>query len=180
MSSPVARRYAKALFEVTIERKTLDRTEEELQTILQALQDQPQLFTLLFHPKIGRDEKKKIVKEVFASILSQETENFLFLLIDSGRLATLTDIVHVYTKLANEARGVEEAVVYSTQALPEAELTKVAETFSQAIGKKLRVRNEVKPEIVGGLVVRVGDRVYDGSLRLQLQRFQNGLLAQSM
>ncbi|MDE1399021.1 ATP synthase F1 subunit delta, partial [Bacillus licheniformis] len=75
------------------------------------------------------------------------------------------------TELSNEARGIADATVTTAKPLTEAEVQKIAEQFGQKLNKKLRVTTKVDPSIIGGMIVRIGDRLYDGSIKGKLARF---------
>jgi F-type H+-transporting ATPase subunit delta len=103
------------------------------------------------------------------------TLNFLFLLADRGREVYLEEIFAEYKRLSNEEKGIAEAVVTSATPLDEEDKQQLIEIFQQLIGKKLLVKNVVDSDILGGVIVQIGDRLYDGSLRTKLIRFQERL-----
>ncbi|MCS1352283.1 F0F1 ATP synthase subunit delta [Mechercharimyces sp. CAU 1602] len=173
-SAVVAKRYAKALFEAAQEQGLLEQVEEELVTVDQMLGHTPELKKWLTHPTVDVKQKKEVLLKVSES-MSTLTTNVLILLIERGREAVITDFVRSYQKLANEARGVAEAVVTTAVTLTEAEAAQLSQAFSKKMGKELRITNIVDPTIIGGVVVRIGDRLYDGSIKSKLDRFEQQL-----
>lgn len=169
--SAVAKRYAQALYEVASEQQAIDKTEAELVQITDVINQSEELNMLLTHPKVTAQEKKEIINELFGGKASETTLNFLNLLFERGREEELHNIAKHFTDLSNEARGYAEATVITAKPLTEDELQKVAEQFGQKVNKKLRVTTKVDPSIVGGIIVRIGDRLYDGSIKGKLARF---------
>jgi F-type H+-transporting ATPase subunit delta len=174
MKSPVAKRYAKALFEIALERNLLDEVEKELQLVVDAFSALPTLREWLSHPKTGISQKKDLFSSVF-SHLSEITLNLLFLLTDRHRENEIEDIAHEYKALANEEKGIAEAVVTSAYPLSEQDKKELVATFQKLIGKTIHITEVVDSDILGGVIVRIGDRLYDGSLKTKLIRFQERL-----
>lgn len=169
--SAVAKRYARALFEVASEKKAIDATEGELLGVVQVIEENEGLRKLLSHPKISAEEKKQMLETLFAREISANTGNFLNIVIERGREGQLKEIVDNYIEMANEVRGIADATVVTAKALTKQEVKQVEDAFGRQLNKKLRVKTEVDPDIIGGLVVRIGDTLYDGSIRGKLNRF---------
>lgn len=173
MSSPaVAKRYAKALFEVALERDQLDAIEVELQSIHQVLVDHPSFLKLLYHPQIDNKVKKEEFNSIFAGKVSETMITFMNLLIDRNREDALEYISEYYVRLANKERGLEDALVTSLKALTDVEKQGLASHFGQLINKKIRIHNLVDPSILGGVIVKIGDQLFDGSVVGKLNRFK--------
>lgn len=172
IQTTVASRYAEALFAIAKQNNTLEQVEIELRTIEQVLADNSELTKLLNHPHIEKQAKKSLLISVFKGHISETVENFLQLLIDKKRQNVFTYIVREFTLLANEARGIVDATVTSAKNLTDVQLEQIRTTFKEIVGKDLRIATEVNAEILGGFIVRIGDRVYDSSLKTQLSRFE--------
>ncbi|MDG2794817.1 F0F1 ATP synthase subunit delta, partial [Vibrio parahaemolyticus] len=113
---------------------------------------------------------------VFGSV-SESILNTLYILIDNKRIDILSDIANEYVVLANEERNVADATVYSTRLLSEEEKLNIAEAFAKRTGKDaIRVKNVVDEDLLGGIKVRIGNRIYDGSLQGKLARIQRELM----
>lgn len=171
MSSAVGKRYARALFEVARERGKIDQVEADFAAIVQAVEQSEDLAKILLHPHISADAKQSLIDELFKSHVEEETYNFLNVLVDNGREQQLFDIYRFYVQLAHDARGIAEAVVTSAKPLTAEEQAELAEQFGQKLNKKLHVKTVVDPSILGGIVVKIGDRLYDGSIKTKLETF---------
>jgi len=170
----IARRYAHALFELAREKGELDRIRQELDVAEKTIERLPELQEWLMTPAVNVERKKQLVAEHFQGF-SVWTKNFLSLLLDRGRQELIPWIAQEYNKLADEALGIQEAVVTSAVPLSEQEKEQLAAVFEERIGKKLRIVNVVDSDLLGGLIVQIGDRLYDGSLRTKLTRFRRRL-----
>ena len=175
MSAAVAKRYARALFEVAQQVKSIELIEQELKTIVDALKGNSEFQQILSHPQISAENKKQMMDALLGDTATIQTKNFIHLLIQRHRESQLADIVDAFIELANQARGYADAVVTTAKPLTEDELNKLAAQFGNVLKKTLRVQSVVDPTILGGVIVRIGDRLYDGSIAGKLQRFQQNL-----
>ncbi|WCN38060.1 F0F1 ATP synthase subunit delta [Aneurinibacillus uraniidurans] len=169
--SAVAKRYARALFEVASENQTIDTTETELNQITDIIAQDAEFRAILTHPKITAAEKTDMLNTLFAGKVSETTLVFLGLVINRGREESFSDIAQNFTELANEVRGYADAIVTTAKSLTEEEAQAIAAQFGAKLNKKLRVTTKVDPSIIGGMMVRIGDRMYDGSIKGKLSRF---------
>lgn len=168
--SAVAKRYARALFDVALEKKAIDATEKELAQVVNTIEENEGFRKLLSHPKITAAEKKQMVETLFANEISATTGNFLNIVLDRGREKDLDQILASFIEMANEIRGIADATVITAKSLNDNEVKQLADAFGRQLNKKLRVKTEVNPALIGGVVVRIGDRLYDGSISGKLAR----------
>ncbi|QOS98203.1 F0F1 ATP synthase subunit delta [Brevibacterium sp. JNUCC-42] len=171
MSGALAKRYARALFEIAAERGLIDQIEDELKDLAEALQQVPDFQKLFMHPRIAVSSKKELLEELFKGKTSQELINFLFALVDNKRESEFEEITKAYVEMANDKRGFADATVTTAKPLSKEELEELAAQFGQMLDKKLRFESVVDPTIIGGVVVKIGDRLYDGSLKTKLEHF---------
>jgi F-type H+-transporting ATPase subunit delta len=176
-SGSVAKRYAKAFFEVAAEKGQLDTIEKELQGIQQVMVDNPVFLQLLHHPQIDKKVKKKEINTIFKGQISDITLDFINLLIDGDRGDILPSVTTQFVELANLERGIADALVTSVKPLTEAEIESIGTKFSEVVNKKIRIQNVVDPSIIGGIIVKIGDRLYDGSVIGKLNRFKQSVLS---
>ncbi|WP_019121082.1 F0F1 ATP synthase subunit delta [Brevibacillus massiliensis] len=169
--SAVAKRYARALFEVAKERGLIDQVETELKSIVDAVRQNEDLTKILMHPHISVGAKKELISQLFEAHVAEVTSNFLAVLIDNGRESDLENIANAYVKLANEERGIADALLTSAKPLSSEEQAEIAERFGKLLNKRLRFETVVDPAILGGIVIKIGDRLYDGSIRSKLEHF---------
>jgi F-type H+-transporting ATPase subunit delta len=176
MGSMVARRYALALFQLVKEQELIDTVEEELRVVKEVFFINKDLTAVLESPKVSREKKKEILSNAFASV-NPLVLNTLMLLVDRHRENEIMDVAGEFSKLANEERGVEAANVYSVRPLTDEERTALSVSFAKKIGKKsLQIENVVDSDLLGGVKVRIGNRIFDGSLRGKLDRLERTLL----
>lgn len=171
----VAKRYAKALFEVAKERGKVAEVDQELRAIAVVLESNPDYVKLLEHPTISPANKEALLKQAFGATVSEEVMNTLQLLVGRRRESILRDLVAYYSQIANDALGQAQAKVYTPLPLTEVEANQIAVAFGKLTGKRIRIENIVNPSLLGGLQVRIGDRLYDGSLFGKLQRMEKSL-----
>ncbi|HEY9578108.1 MAG TPA: F0F1 ATP synthase subunit delta [Pseudobacillus sp.] len=175
--SVVAKRYALALFEIAKEHQQLQQIEEELQVVKAVFQENKGLLPLLESPKLTIEEKQALVKNAF-SAASIYVTNILMLLIERHREGDIIDVVDAYVSLSNEEQGLAEATVESVRPLTDAEIKQISAQFAKKVGKQaLKITNIVNPELLGGLKVRISNRIFDGSLRGKLNRLEKQLTA---
>ncbi|MBA2874479.1 F0F1 ATP synthase subunit delta [Thermaerobacillus caldiproteolyticus] len=172
----VAKRYALALFQIAKEQQLLDQLEEEIRVVRQVFADNEAFLSVLNHPKISLEKKKALIQETFASV-STPLQNTLLLLLDRHRIDIVPQLANEFIALANEVRGVAEATVYSVRPLREEEKQALSDVFAKKVGKvALRIHNVVDPSLIGGVKLRIGNRIYDGSVSGKLERLQRQLI----
>lgn len=168
MSSPVARRYAQALHAEAERQDHLAATDEDVKLLGESLDQTPDLARFFRSPVISREKKKAIVEELFAARVSPLTHRFLQLLVDKERETLLGEVVEAYQALRDEERGIIEVEARTAHDLGAAERQKLSAAVERMTGKQPRLKVRREPSLMGGLVLRVGDTVYDGSVRHQL------------
>ncbi|WP_223594886.1 F0F1 ATP synthase subunit delta [Neobacillus bataviensis] len=176
-NSMVAKRYASALFQISKEQQILSNVEEELRVVREVLDYNADLKAVLKSSKLTNENKKEIIRNAFSTV-NAYVLNTLMILIDRHREDEIVEVVNQFIELANEEMGIAEAKVYSIRPLTDAEREAVSTTFAAKIGKKsLRIENIVDSELLGGIKLRIGNRIYDGSLRGKLNRLERKLLS---
>jgi len=176
ISGSIARRYAKALFSLAVEKGNVEGWSESLQTLGRTLSGAADLQDVLQNPAYDRDQRAAVVHELAKAMqLDAEPANLLFLLGDRNRLAYLPAIVAAFRELADQELGRLRARVTTAVPLLDAEASAIAEKLSAATSKKVLVERAVDPAILGGVVAQVGSLVYDGSLRTQLEDLRQTL-----
>jgi F-type H+-transporting ATPase subunit delta len=180
-SGALARRYARALLEVAEARGQTTALElrDELRGFASQLQDHEPLRRALAHPGLGAEPKRRIVaalaERAKASPLMQKLVEVLAV---RDRLPLLGEVAAAYAALANAAKGVVRAEVVSAAPLGPAQQQALVEAL-RGEGKSVELESEVEPALVGGLVIRVAGRTYDGSVRTQLAALRRRLAASS-
>ncbi|WP_337103901.1 F0F1 ATP synthase subunit delta [Paenibacillus sp. YIM B09110] len=171
-NSVVAKRYAKALFEVAASQQIVAEVEAELKLIVETLEQNADVQKFLSLPNIDPSKKVAVIKAAFGDSISALVLNTIEILISRRRQDNLVEVYAAYTKIAGDSLGQAHATVYSAQSLSGEELANVAAQFGQLTGKKIIAQQIVDPSLLGGVQVRIGDRLYDGSLSGKLDRLQ--------
>lgn len=174
----IARRYAGALFEAAKQAEAIDFVESDLGLITYSLQTMPRLKEALEHPLIPAERKKVIIADVFKGEIQDVMLHFLSLIVDKRREDILEDVEQEYVRLANEFRGVVTAMVTSAVPLAASEKSELRGKLEDLTGKKVELELGEDPALIGGLVVRIGDTVMDGSVRGYLASLKNQLLGE--
>jgi F-type H+-transporting ATPase subunit delta len=171
--SGLAARYALALFDLADERKALDAVANDLRILRGLLGDSPELSRLIRSPVISRAEQGKAIAAIAqAADLSPLTRNFLGLLAQNRRLFALPAIIVSYLARLAERRGEATARVVVAQALSAEQRAAMDEQLRKAVGRKVAVEVEVDPSLLGGIIVKLGSRMIDASLKSKLYRLQ--------
>jgi F-type H+-transporting ATPase subunit delta len=175
LTSQLASRYAQALYELAAENQELDQVEAELGVVAATLSEVPELASLLYHPQVPMAAKKDTVIKVFGTQLGDHVRNFLLLLVDKRRETALAAIVKEYKALANAARNITEAEVTTAMPLSEGERQALAAKLSTVTGKTVTLAAKVDRRIIGGVIVKIGDKLIDGSVVRQLAMLEAAL-----
>jgi len=176
----VGRRYAKALFRIAQEQNRVAEVEKDLRLLADTLKEHAELRQILLNPTVTKQMKKDLARQVFGGRVSETVLNAVQLMVDKGRETLLDTLVDAYLEFANEAMEQAAATVYSARLLTDGELRQIADTFGTITGKTVVARQVLKPELIGGIQVLIGDRLYDGSLSGKLQRLQKTLTQQAL
>ncbi|GKU76946.1 F0F1 ATP synthase subunit delta [Paenibacillus sp. L3-i20] len=176
----VAKRYAKALFELASAAGKVSEVEDQLKLVADVLNEDVEIIKFLSLPNIAPENKIALLKSAFGDKVSELVFNTLQVLVTRRRQAITGDVYEAYTKIAGEALGQAHATVYSAKQLTDSELADVAVQFGSITGKKIIAQQIVEPALLGGLQVRIGDRLYDGSLSGKLDRLQKSLNSKAL
>ena len=170
VSGSVPRRYAKALFSLALEHGRVDAWSAALERLEHLLRAEPELNELLGDPVRTREERHALLVKLVAALdLEAEPANLLFLLGDRNRLDRLADVLRAFAELADANLGRVRARLTSAVPLEAAALDAIAHRLSQVTHAKVLLDRTVDPAILGGLVIKVGDKVLDGSVLGKLE-----------
>lgn len=167
----VAKRYARALFELAKDRQETDRIGEELAAVAEVL-GEPGVEAFFSHPSIEADAKLDVLDKALAGRVSESVLHTLHLMIRRGRANVLQALVEQYSLMADEHAGRATAIVTTPMPLTEGQAEEIAAHYSRLTGKQIGVKNVVNKELLGGMQVRIGDRLYDASLSAKLERLK--------
>lgn len=167
--SGLAGRYATALFELARESNTIDTVAASLKTVTAALDEGGDFAALVTNPLVGRDAASRAVTAVAKALgLDSITTNFLGVLAQNRRLAALRDVVRDFGVLVSAHRGEVAAQVTAAHALTDDQVAQLRQQLKAGLGQDVAVDLRIDPSILGGLVVQVGSKMIDSSLKTKL------------
>ncbi len=169
IQASLAGRYALALFELARDQKQLDAVAASLAALRQALADSDDFRALTASPLIGRDDKVKAAAATAAALgLDPLTTNFIGVLAQNRRLGELGNVIRAFTLLAARHRGEITAEITSARPLDDSQVDAIKANLRTRMGRDIAVDLNVDPAILGGLVVKIGSQMIDGSIRTKL------------
>lgn len=168
----VAGRYAGALFDLAKEQNLLEPVEKDLKTLADTLAANPELGLILGNRQIGSDKKFQLLTGLFGKEFQELTLNFLGVVLEKRREEYLEEIVFSFQRELDEYRGIVEAEVRTAVELPEEGQKALAERLTKTIGKQVRLNFRVEPDLLAGAVLKIGDKVIDGSIATRLKNLQ--------
>lgn len=174
----VANRYAVALFELAKEKQALEQTEKELQLIKAVFEQTPELKKVLEHPRVSEEQKKQLLFDSFKEATSEHVLHTLELLLQRNRIAAIESVIDKVQQLIFEEKNVASAKVYTVKPLSDEVKAELASTFAKKVGKsELIIENIVASDLIGGIKIRIGNRIFDGTIKGQLDRLERQLVA---
>ena len=177
MGGSVARRYARALFGIGVDAGKFEALGDELSELASLWNQSDELRQALENPVFRPEEKRAVLKTILPKIApTPEVQRFVLLLLDRRRIVLLPAIARAYRDLTDAQLGRVRAEVTTAQELAPATLDRVRRSLEQRTGKRVLINSTVDPDLIGGVVARVGDLVLDGSIRTQLADLRARLL----
>lgn len=176
VTGSLARRYARAIVALGTEHGNLDKLGADLRALATAMHDSSELVTALTNPAIRRADRRRVIDGLLQRIKTEpHTRNLVYLLLDGERLASLAAISREVDAMIEARAGRMRAEVTSARPLDDAQLTQITAALEKLSGKKVAVTRHEDPALLGGVVAKLGDTVYDGSLRTQLRNLRDEL-----
>lgn len=173
-----ARRYAQAAFELALDKDEFDTWSDDLGYLAGAIGNE-EFSAFLDAPQITVGQKIKLIDETVGDSVSPLTRNLLALLASRNSASLLPYILDAYQEMLDAHRGVERAELVSAVALSDDQQSKIENMLKEMVGKDISLTVRVDPNILGGIVARVGDRVIDGSTRTKLEGLRRELVRQA-
>ena len=168
--------YGDALFELALERNALDSIAEQVDVLAQAFAENPELLKLLNHPKISKEEKISVIENVFKGRFSDDIVGFLVIIVEKDRGSEIAGIISYFQAKVREYKKIGVARVASAVELSAEQKSRVEEKLLQQTSyESFEVDYSVDASLIGGMVIRIGDRVVDSSIRTKLDNMTNNL-----
>jgi len=177
LGGSIARRYAKALFQIGVDRGNSEQLGKELGDMAAVFSESAELRQTLENPVFRPSEKRAILEKILPRLApTTEVQRFVLLLLERRRITALPAIARAFGELVDQHAGRVRAAVVSAQPLGPGELDRIRRSLERRTGKTVVIKESVDPALIGGVVARVGDLVLDGSVRTQLASLREKLL----
>jgi F-type H+-transporting ATPase subunit delta len=176
VTGSLSRRYAKALFDIGSQQGDLTKLGQDIRSLAKAMNESKELQTVLTNPAIRRPDRKRVVDGLLQSIgVQTASRNMVYILLEGERMANIPGISRALDEMIEAKAGRVVAEVTSAKPLDASQLSQINAALEKLSGKKVSVTTRQDPELLGGVVAKVGDTVYDGSLRTQLRTLRDEL-----
>lgn len=171
--------YANALADIVLEQAATAPVVQQLGDFVAAYLASPELRNVLASPAVSQEQKRGVVEKIASRLVaSKAVRNFLFVVVDHQRAHLLPEMFEQFLGVLRERQGVAEAEVFSAVALNDDQKRVMTQTLEKATGKKIEAKFSLDANLLGGALVRVGDTIYDGSLRNRLNGLRGRLTAE--
>lgn len=170
--SRVASRYAKSLLDLAQEKGVLDQIEKDMAFFHKICQENPQLVRILKNPIINHEKKKKVLEQLLKGKVNEMTLAMFRIISNKNREAYLFYIAKEFLHQYRVLKGIEEAEVTTTFPLTDAQRTSFINMVAGATGKKVELKEKINQEILGGFVLKIGDRQVDESVKSKLTKLR--------
>lgn len=169
----ISSRYSSSFLEIAIEKNFLEKAASDMELIINSFEKSRELKLVLESPVIKSEVKESILKEIFADKVDPEVLNFIKFIIGKGREALLPSIAIRFLELKDEHLGIIRASVTSAFELTDEQKKQLKQKFESALDKKVYLSYQTDKNIIGGFVAKIGDTIYDASVKHQLDQLKN-------
>jgi F-type H+-transporting ATPase subunit delta len=168
--------YANALADIALAQGAADPALRQLTDFRDAYAESPELRNFLATPAVDREAKHGVIEKLVARLgASKIVRNFLFVIADHGRMHFLPEIVEAFQEVVRKRQGISDAEIFSAVELSAAQKAEFAFTLERMTGQRIEAKYSLDPSLLGGAVVRIGDAIYDGSVRNRLNEMRSKL-----
>ena len=177
MAKLISKTYGEALFELAVEENKVDVFADEIRAILDILNQNPDFVNLLNHPKISKEEKLQVVDEVFGGKVSKEIQGFLNIIVAKEHNKEIMAIMEYFLDEVKAMKGIGVCYVTTPMELKEAQKEAVVKKLIETTEfKEMEMHYQIDEALIGGMVIRIGDRVVDSSIQTKLSKLEAQLL----
>lgn len=177
MAKLVSKTYGEALFELAVEEGKEDELLTEIETLRAILGENPDFGKLMNHPKILKEEKLEVLEQVFKGRVSDELKGFLYLVVSKDRYGEIEEILDYFVNAVKNLKGIGIAYVTTAIHLTEAKKKEIeSKLLTTTSYQKMEMHFSVDENLIGGMVIRIGDRVVDSSIQTSLLEMRKQLL----
>lgn len=176
MAKQVDTTYGNALFELAVEENIVDSLYEEANQLITILKDNEELIKLLNHPQIEKSEKKNLIERIFGKRVSDEITGLMIMVVEKGHITSMIDIFEFFVKQVKKAKNIGVASVTSAISLSDSQKAAIEKRLLQTTHyTSMEIDYKVDKSIIGGLVIRIEDRVVDSSIKTKLDNMSKAL-----
>lgn len=169
MAKQIAKTYGDALFELAVEENKLDLIAEDVSALITAFSENEELTRLMSHPKVSKEEKLDIMTSILKGRVADEIDGFVRIIIEKGRYMEIAAIFAYFMNRYKEYKNIGTAYVTTAVSLSEVQRQQVEKRLLETTGyEKVEVQYSVDEALIGGMVIRIGDRVVDSSIQTKL------------
>lgn len=172
---PIAKRYSEALTDIAKDKNELDAVWADLQTVEESITSVKEMASFLSHPVIPVSEKKDMVKAVFEGKINDFVLNLVYILLEKNKSNLLSTILYCFEESMDEAKNIMKVGVVSAIEIDEDLKQKLKDKLEGKLNKSVKFDFETKPEIIAGVVLKIQDKVIDGSMAARLESFKKAL-----
>lgn len=167
IANQIGRRYAKAIYEVALEKNEIKSIYEVLNSVMELYKNDIDFKNFITHPLIKENEKKKVLKEIFPK--SNEGLEIIFYILEKGRVAEIREIVAEYVKLDYAKNRILDVEATFAVELTDEQKLQLSKNLEIKTGKKIKLVVKTDDSLIGGGILKIGDEIIDGSIRTQLE-----------
>lgn len=176
MAKQVDTTYGNALFELALEENRLDALYDEVLTLIDILKENGELIKLLSHPHINKDEKKKVVSQTFEGKVSDELTGLIAMVVDKDHAANLIQVLEYFIRLVKKEKNIGVAAVTSAAPLSDEQKSSIEKRLIETTAfDTMETSYFVDSSLIGGLVIRIDDRVVDSSIKTKIENLAKSL-----
>jgi len=175
--SPVEKMFAENLAYMSVEENAVEEYRQQLHLINDILAKQKQFMSFLFDQDIDPDEKKKVIRNVFSGRIKTGLLSFLVMLVDKKKIINFSKLVEIFDEVADKLSNTLHVIVTSATPLDKSQTDRLAEKYRQMYNSDaVRVSVQIDPSLIGGIKVRIGDKVIDASIKAKLEDLRKALV----
>jgi F-type H+-transporting ATPase subunit delta len=172
----VSSRYAESFIRMAVEKNILEKVSDDVSLILSVIEESREFKLMLESPVIKTELKLSVFKEIFEKRVNADSMNFLKFILEKERENLLPDIIRKFLELKDEELGIANVKIFTAFDFDESHKKRVGDILKNYLNKKVRLNFEIDKSIIGGFIARVGDRVFDASLKHQLELLKKQFL----
>lgn len=176
MAKQVDITYGNALFELAVEENKVDMLHDEAKALLDIFEEAPDFIRLLDHPQMSKEEKKAVVESTFDGRVSKDMVGLIAMVVEKGHSSKLTSVLTYFIKCVKKYKNIGVASVTSAVALTADQKAAVEKRLIETAGyEKMEITYAIDASLIGGLIIRIEDRVVDSSIRSKLEKLSKTL-----